>query len=212
MKQAYFLLGLNGAGKSSLRDLENFDKITIIDADKIQRETNCSEIEAGKKAIHLFRECIKNNKSFLLESTLTGNLILKQIETAKQYNYNVNCVYVGLNSLSDHIDRVAIRVQNGGHNIPIETIERRYLISYGNIKKLFNLSSSLAIYDNTQNYAKQFELTNNEMKRIQTPQKWIVDHVILPYTHSSFKEYRNRIEEKQSNGPISKIVQSKLSK
>lgn len=194
MQQAYFILGLNGAGKSSYRDFSNFDQLTIIDPDKIKKELGCGQVEAGKKALKLFDDCIKDKKSFLIEATLSSNSTFKQLKKAKDNGYKVNCVYVGLEHLNEHISRVADRVRNGGHNIPREDIVRRFDKSYSNIKKLFDTSDSLLIYDNTTNFSKQFQLINGEMKQIKNPKEWVVKHAILPYKNLEFKACREQAE------------------
>jgi predicted ABC-type ATPase len=58
------------------------------------------------------------------------------IKKAQQAGYEVNLLYFWLNSPQTAADRVARRVSKGGHNIPIEVIERRY---YRGIKNLLNL-------------------------------------------------------------------------
>ena len=149
-KNAIFILGLNGAGKSTIRDdIVSARNILIIDPDKIAKEHNCNSVRAGKIALRMFDDAIKNNKSFLIESTLSSNSIINQIETAKNNSYSVRAYFVGLKSLNNHIDRVNNRVKNGGHNIDEEIIRRRFYKTYNNIKKLFPIVNYLRVIDNS---------------------------------------------------------------
>lgn len=192
MIKAYFITGLNGAGKSTYRDLIGSTDIAIIDPDKIKKDTNCSEIEAGKKAISLFDNCIQNSEPFVLEATLTSKVIFRQINIARKNNYQVNCIFIGLASVNLHKDRITNRVQKGGHDIPVEIIERRFDKSYNNVKELFKLSDRLTIFDNVEKLCKQFELKNGVIEQVEEPKQWVKDYVITPYNNQLLAN-RNKI-------------------
>ena len=55
---------------------------------------------------------------------------------AQLAGYNVTLLYFWLSSSQMAFDRVAKRVSRGGHNIPLDIIERRY---FRGIKNLINL-------------------------------------------------------------------------
>ena len=61
-----------------------------------------------------------------MESTLSGNNIVRIIAKAKSQNYKVFLVYSFLDNCTTCIERVRKRVKNGGHNVPEEDIIRRY--------------------------------------------------------------------------------------
>lgn len=182
IKKAIFILGLNGAGKSTIRDDITITKdILIIDPDKIARDSNCNELQAGKMAINMFKKAIKNNQSFLVESTLSSNTIIKQIATAKENNYSVRAYFVGLESVNYHIDRVKNRVSKGGHDIPEATIERRFDKTYGNIKKLFPLVNYLKVIDNSVIFVTEAKIINGKLKQKKQVRDWVTKHVITPF-------------------------------
>lgn len=182
IKKAIFILGLNGAGKSTIRDDITITKdILIIDPDKIARDSNCNELQAGKMAINMFKKAIKNNQSFLVESTLSSNTIIKQIATAKENNYSVRAYFVGLESVDYHIDRVKNRVSKGGHDIPEATIERRFDKTYGNIKKLFPLVNYLKVIDNSVIFVTEAKIINGKLKQKKQVRDWVTKHVITPF-------------------------------
>lgn len=72
------------------------------------------------------QEILNSNKSFAVESTLSGNNIIKIIEKAKQKNYRIVLVYSFLQNCATCIARVKNRVKNGGHDVPEADIVRRY--------------------------------------------------------------------------------------
>lgn len=57
--------------------------------------------------------------------------------------------YIGVESCDIAKQRVAIRVSNGGHGIPDKDIERRYIDSLVNLKKVIEVCNKINIYDNT---------------------------------------------------------------
>lgn len=93
---------------------------------------------------------IKKGISFNQETTLTGNTILKAIEEAKKNGYKILMAYVGVENPEIAKERVKIRVNKGGHDIPVETIERRYYESLKNLKKIAMYCDKLVVYDNSK--------------------------------------------------------------
>src|SRR5699024_11796852 len=101
-----------------------------IDADAIARRLNpenpiSKRVTTGKEVINSVNEYLKEGKSFSIETTLAGKNALKQIIKAKKYGYEVTMFYVALNNVKQNIERVAMRVENGGHDIPTGDIIRR---------------------------------------------------------------------------------------
>lgn len=181
-KNAIFILGLNGAGKSTIRDdIVSARNILIIDPDKIAKEHNCNSVRAGKIALRMFDDAIKNNKSFLIESTLSSNSIINQIETAKNNSYSVRAYFVGLKSLNNHIDRVNNRVKNGGHNIDEEIIRRRFYKTYNNIKKLFPIVNYLRVIDNSIEFTTEAKIINGKLKQRKQINDWVTKYVITTF-------------------------------
>ncbi|OCG40841.1 zeta toxin family protein [Gilliamella sp. Bif1-4] len=181
-KNAIFILGLNGAGKSTIRDdIASAQDILIIDPDKIAKEHNCNSVRAGKIALKMFDDAIKNNQSFLLESTLSGYSIIKQIKIAKENSYSVRAYFVGLKSLNNHIDRVNNRVKNGGHNIAEDIIRHRFDKTYNNIKKLFPIVNYLRVIDNSVEFTTEAKIINGKLKQKKQVCDWVTKHVITPF-------------------------------
>ena len=57
--------------------------------------------------------------------------------------------YVGVESAEIAKERVRYRVEQGGHGIPEEDIERRYYESLNNLKDVINICDEVNIFDNT---------------------------------------------------------------
>jgi predicted ABC-type ATPase len=89
------------------------------------------------------RELVGARQSFAFESTLAGR-------SYKADGWRVTLVYLWLPSPPYAIERVARRVQQGGHNIPSDVIERRYRTGLSNMLRLYlPLADVAGIYDNS---------------------------------------------------------------
>ncbi len=193
---AIFYCGTNGAGKSTLRSFNRDSVQIVIDSDHIAMQINpenprLADIEAGRKAIELFKFAIKNNISFSMESTLSGKSILQRMEIAKK-NFYTRLNYIGVDDPKINIARVKARVKAGGHFIDEETIKRRYQISRENLIQAILLNDETFIYDNSSDSPKiQLVISANKTVTKLTDKlpQWCEDLVnellILGYTKQS---------------------------
>lgn|SRR5699024_498224 len=157
-KPVFFVFaGNNGSGKSTFRNLI-IDKIGVdinIDADAIARRLNpenpiSKRVTAGKEVINSVNEYLKEGKSFSIETTLAGKNALKQIIKAKKYGYEVTMFYIALNNVKQNIERVAMRVENGGHDIPTGDIIRRNQTSFKHLYEYAHMIDNLILIDNSK--------------------------------------------------------------
>lgn len=190
-KYAYFILGVNGGGKSTLRDyqLNLKNDIKVIDSDQIAKEFNLNSVSAGKRAITLFQQCLTNGSNFLFEGTLSDSSMLKRINVTKEHGYIIKAYFIGLNSCELHKARVAERVLNGGHYIDPIDIERRYFRSLNNIKYLFTVADQLKIMDNTEPTKPHnlilLIIRNKIIKQSENIPDWVAEYVIEPFKNRS---------------------------
>lgn len=71
---------------------------------------------------------LSKKETFAIETTLAARTLLKTISRARQEGYKITVLYFWLNSPELAVSRVAARVAAGGHDIPEETIRRRYKV------------------------------------------------------------------------------------
>ncbi|TBL81534.1 zeta toxin family protein [Paenibacillus thalictri] len=153
----YVFAGNNGSGKSTIRNLI-VDMLGIsvnIDPDALARSLNADQpdrrkITAGKEAIKLARECIIHRRDFSVETTLAGGNVLRLMRDARAKGFEVTMFYVGLGDYRLNIERVAVRVRNGGHDIPTEDIIRRHTTSTQNLLSHLDLIDHLVVIDNSE--------------------------------------------------------------
>lgn len=159
-KSLYIIAGANGSGKSTLAKILLKEKqLEFLNADDIAKEIapnamNNVPISAGKVYFQRLNLYFKNNKSFAVETTLSGKNTLKIIEQAKKQNYTIILIYSFLNNCTSCINRVRKRVQNGGHNVPEQDITRRYYKSIYNFWNKYQfLVDEWTIFYNGYDYA-----------------------------------------------------------
>lgn len=216
-----FIGGINGAGKSSIRDKHlDIDENSInIDPDKLSKQfkingigTDASNLQGGKEAIRLFEQAIKDRKNIVLETTLSGNSVFKRFDKAQQNGYQIDVLYMGLNSVDKHIDRVAHRVSVGGHHIDTDTIRKRFDLRDENLEKALLRSDNFTLFDNSNKEPKLSLEYSKETNTIYllTKEKWVVDIAenisnkhnirLMPITEEKKKELDNILQNlSQSN-------------
>lgn len=179
-KLLYIIAGANGSGKSTLAEVLLKEKhLEFLNADEIAKKIapnaiHSVPISAGKIYFKQLNEYFKNNKSFAVESTLSGSNIIRIIERAQKQNYKIILVYSFLQNCTTCIERVKKRVENGGHNVPEEDIIRRY---YKSIVKFWDeyrlMVDEWTMFYNGYDYAPvivsfgtmdNFDIINKEMQ------------------------------------------------
>ncbi len=139
MKTLYIIAGANGSGKTTFaKSFSSLNDLHFINADEIAKELDSNDIlrykvKAGKIFFRELEDNLKKNKSFVIETTLSGKYLVKYIQKAKELNFYISLIYLFLETPKTNILRVQNRVLNGGHDVPIEDIIRRFYRS----KKMF---------------------------------------------------------------------------
>lgn len=147
--------GPNGSGKSTLTSSIWFEgNANLIDPDAIARRLDStqparSSIPAAREAILRSRALLADRSSFTLETTLAGHGAMAIIHQAKQAGYLTFLVFVSLGDPDLHIDRVRLRVSQGGHDIPDADIRRRYWRSLMRAPEVLCLVDEAVVLDNS---------------------------------------------------------------
>ncbi len=109
-------------------------------------------IQAGRIMLHRINELLKSKNDFAFETTLSSKSYVNTIKEAKEAGYFVTLVYFWLNTVELAKERVKLRVKEGGHNIPEETIERRYKLGLENLfKRFIPVVDYWMVFDNSMN-------------------------------------------------------------
>jgi len=72
------------------------------------------------------------------------------VEKAQLLGYEVVLIFFYLPSIEMAKQRVALRVSKGGHHIPADVIERRYVLGIRNLFAFIKIVDRWRIYENTE--------------------------------------------------------------
>jgi len=158
MPNLYIIAGCNGAGKTTasfnvLPNMLNCQE--FVNADEIARgispfNPEKGAIRAGKIMLTTIDELLEKQVDFAIETTLTTKSYTRTVAYAQSIGYEVTMLFFWLNSEEMAINRVKQRVKEGGHNIPEETIRRRYHRGIFNLLNIFSdICDNYMIIDNS---------------------------------------------------------------
>lgn len=144
---------------------------------------------AGKEAIRIFELALERNKSFTMESTLTGKSILKRMEKTASEGYYTELRYIGLASAELNVERVHQRVARGGHAVDDDVVRKRYQESRDNLVHAAKIATRIEIWDNTESAANLIATIENGVleKNLSVAMPRWVSHVLQEIGYSSHK-------------------------
>ena len=154
----YVIAGCNGAGKTTasftvLPEMLNCRE--FVNADEIAAGLSPFNpegvaIQAGRLMIDRIIHLLKEGITFAFETTLSTRSYVKLIQQAQKRGYFVTLLFFSLPTPEQAVKRVAKRVSQGGHNIPLDVIYRRYRAGLSNLFKLYlPVVDYWAFYDNS---------------------------------------------------------------
>lgn len=152
------IAGPNGAGKTTFAftylviggHSRNFVNADLIAAGLSPLDPDREAVEAGRLFLREVRRFIANRESFAFETTLSGRSYLRMIRELVATGWEVHLIYLWLPGVATCRERVAERVARGGHDIPTETIERRYFRSVRNLLTEYAAACTVTTcYDNS---------------------------------------------------------------
>ncbi len=101
--------------------------------------------------IQQINDCVRRGESFAFETTFSGKGYAEKIRNWKSFGYEVIIYYLKLPTVDFAIERVRLRVSQGGHNVPEDVIRRRYDRSWENFQNIYKqLADSWTLIDTTE--------------------------------------------------------------
>lgn len=139
MPSLYIISGCNGSGKTTASYTmlpEMLECSQYVNSDEFAKglapfSPESASIKASRLMLMKVRHLFKRKEDFGVETTLATRTLLNMVKTAQTEGYKVTILYFWLNSPDLAVARVKARVAAGGHNIPEETIRRRYKVGIG---------------------------------------------------------------------------------
>jgi predicted ABC-type ATPase len=158
-KNLYIIAGCNGAGKTtasftilpSILDCKEF-----VNADEIAKglspfQPETVSFEAGRIMLLRIEELVKLGEDFAFETTLASKIYRGRIRAAQAKGYRVILLFFWLRDAELAKFRVSSRVKEGGHNIPEDVIERRYVAGIRNLFDIYlEIVDQALLFDNSE--------------------------------------------------------------
>ncbi len=174
--------GPNGAGKTTIaRDVieRTFGIVEFVNADAIATGLAAFDPEraafaAGRVMLVRLRELAAQRISFAFESTLASRTFVPWLANQRAAGYDIHFIYVALRTPDLARRRVKARVRKGGHDIPPETITRRFRRSAYNFLSLYRpLAQTWRLYDNSSRSPSLTAIGGHEQReQVFEPRLW----------------------------------------
>lgn len=146
------LAGPNGAGKTTFYNAHlRWSGLRFINADDIVGEMGINAYEAAAMANAVRLELFRQRESFVFETVFSDPVgdKLAFLENAAASDYAVVLCYIGIADAAISEERVAMRVSQGGHDVPPKKLATRFARTLANLKAAMNQLPFVLIYDNS---------------------------------------------------------------
>ena len=140
--------GPNGSGKSTVTSKYPLPEY-YVNADEIERQCNCTQLEAARIAENTREYLLAQKESFAFETVLSTDRNINLIRRAKAAGYYIVVVFITTNNPSINIRRVQARIAAGGNKVDLEKIEPRYWRALRNIKAVYPYCDEFTLWDNS---------------------------------------------------------------
>jgi predicted ABC-type ATPase len=153
------IAGPNGAGKTTvtvkLRSERWSDNVEYLNPDDIARDRfgdwNSPEasLKAARWTTERREELLAQRAGIAFETVFSTEEKLDFLARAWEADYFIRVFFVGTSDPRINAARVADRVMQGGHTVPIEKIVSRYAKSLANLTPAIRIANRVYIYDNS---------------------------------------------------------------
>ncbi len=145
------LAGPNGAGKTTFYHAHLRPAgLRFVNADVLARELSLDPYAAARVADALRRELVNQRESFVFETVFSDPVgeKLAFLKEAAQAGYTVVLCFIGISGPETSEQRVAMRVTQGGHDVPTMKLKTRYPRTLANLKAALRELPHVWVFDN----------------------------------------------------------------
>jgi predicted ABC-type ATPase len=146
------IAGPNGAGKTTFYHSHVAPAgLRFVNADILAHELSVPPYDAARLAGELRKVLVAKQESFAFETVFSdpvGEKVGFLEETARN-GFEVVLCFVGISGPEQSIERVAMRVSQGGHDVPDEKLRARYPRTMQNLREACARLPHVLIYDNS---------------------------------------------------------------
>lgn len=145
------LAGPNGAGKSTFYQSHLASAgLRFVNADVLAREINLDPYAAASVAAGLRQQLLDRQESFVFETVFSDPVgdKLRFLKLAASGGYTVILCFIGISGPEKSEQRVAMRVSQGGHDVPSEKLVARFPRTLANLRTAIREVPNVLIFDN----------------------------------------------------------------
>lgn len=145
------LAGANGAGKTTFyRAHLQSAGLRFVNADVLSRELGLDAYLAAQVAERLRQQLVEEDESFVFETVFSDPVgdKLKFLKETANAGYSVVLCFIGIAGPEVSEERVAMRVSQGGHDVPAEKLVSRFPRTLRNLKKAIRELPHVWVFDN----------------------------------------------------------------
>jgi predicted ABC-type ATPase len=145
------IAGPNGAGKSTFFEAHlKSTGLRFLNADAVARELAVDAYEAARMITALRTELVNQRESFIFETVFSDPVgdKLSFLKNAAQSGYAVVLCFVGIAGAETSEQRVAMRVSQGGHDVPPEKLVERFPRTLANLAAALRELPCVLVFDN----------------------------------------------------------------
>ncbi len=155
----FIIAGPNGAGKTTfaLRYLpqiagcRNFVNADLIAYGLSPFDSVSAQYKAGRLFLREIYANIAKRVDFAFEATLAGRSHISLLKKLRQNGWQVVLFFLWIPDAAFSKSRIRERVRHGGHDIPDETIHRRYpRVMHNLVEAYIPLCDKVVCYDNSE--------------------------------------------------------------
>ena len=175
------IAGPNGSGKTTITSKilrhEWLEDALYINPDQVAQERfgdwNSPEavMQAAQYCEQQREQCLAQRQSLIFETVLSSEGKVDFIRRAHEAGYFIRVFFVSTCHPAINSSRIAKRVMQGGHDVPIPKIISRYQKSILNCKRVAAIADRVYVYDNSVDDAEAlllFRMTDGQLFKSYT--------------------------------------------
>jgi predicted ABC-type ATPase len=157
--QLTMIAGPNGSGMTSLikmmMALPGINLGTYINADDIElgllsiADPQARSHEAQRIADEKRAACLQVGKPFSFKTVMSHPSKIELMNEARQTGFNVSLFFVAVDNPLLNVERVSVRVSQGGHSVPRDRIVSRYERTLALLPRAILAADDAVLFDNT---------------------------------------------------------------
>jgi len=156
-RSVYIIAGPNGAGKTTfavkfLPDYvrcPNFANPDLIAQGLSPFSPGAAAIKAGRLVLEQIQQFANRGADFAFETTLSGKLYVNLFKSLRKKGYKIHIFFLWIPDADLGVSRIKGRVAQGGHDVPVRDVLRRFKRSIWNFFKSYqSLADSWMLFDN----------------------------------------------------------------